>query len=415
MLLTSTGQLIFVRWCSRIQAESQGGGPVIIFSVRQIYFGSLALALLVVSSRAIAGTPSFMGLGQPAGETLAHFTVNGVSADGSTVVGTYNIAGALSPFKWTSATGVVALHDPTVGPNNPEAYAASADGSVIVGCSRASEAVVWTSSGDMFSIGDLPGGTVAACASGVSNDGSTIVGSSIGENGPEAFIWTGATGIMGLGDLSGGYTTSAGYGVSADGTTIVGLGWSGFDYPEAFRWTESSGMVGLGYVPGFPLATFARAVSADGNTVVGAMGTGREDAFIWTESSGMTSLTAEIGGSFESDALSVSGDGSIVVGRSSAGAFIWDDLSGLRSLQDVLTSDYGLDLSGWSLTRATGITPDGMTIVGQGRAPSGRAEGWIAHIPEPTSAGLFSIVASILLYRRGYKEESPLSFRPGDV
>lgn len=407
MLLTSTGQLIFVRWCSRIQAESQGGGPVIFSPIRLINRGSLALTLLVVSSRAIAGTPSFMGLGQPAGETLAHFTVNGVSADGSTVVGTYNIAGALSPFRWTSATGVVALQDPTVGPNNPEAYAASADGSVIVGCSRASEAVVWTTSGDMFSIGDLPGGAVAACANDVSHNGSTIVGASIGTNGPEAFVWTEATGMVGLGDLPGGFTSSGANGVSGDGNTIVGLGYSGFKYPEAFRWTEASGMVGLGDLPGGDTVSYAEAVSADGTAVVGISGSasGRESGFIWTEAEGMIPLGDLPGGEYESHGLAVSGDGSIVVGRSAVegstiAAFIWDRTNGIRHLQEALVSDYGLDLSGWYLTVATGITPDGMTIVGQGRAPSGRTEGWIAHIPEPSSVSLLMLVVCSWLCRR---------------
>ena len=38
-------------------------------------------------------------------------------------------------------------------------------------------------------------------------------------------------------------------------------------------------------------------------------------------------------------------------GRSVSGteAFIWDSVNGMRSLKEVLITEYGLDLSGWTL------------------------------------------------------------------
>lgn len=81
------------------------------------------------------------------------------------------------------------------------------------------------------------------------------------------------------------------------------------------------------------------------------------------------------GGSFFfSEAYSVSADGSVVVGVSGNEAFIWDSANGMRSLQTVLTSDFGLDLAGWHLRGATGISADGQTIVGYGNNPSGNNE-----------------------------------------
>jgi probable HAF family extracellular repeat protein len=53
-------------------------------------------------------------------------------------------------------------------------------------------------------LGDLPGVVSLALATGVSADGSVVVGNSQSANGLEAFRWTQATGMVGLGDLPGG-------------------------------------------------------------------------------------------------------------------------------------------------------------------------------------------------------------------
>ena len=62
-------------------------------------------------------------------------------------------------------------------------------------------------------------------------------------------------------------------------------------------------------------------------------------------------------------------------------AFIWNQATGVQDLQQVLTTDDGLgsSLTGWTLTAATAITPDGNTIVGNGIDPQGQQEGWIAN------------------------------------
>ncbi len=52
--------------------------------------------------------------------------------------------------------------------------------------------------------------------------------------------------FTGLGDLAGGDFYSVATGVSVDGSVVVGYSDSGSSY-EAFRWTSGGGMVGLGY------------------------------------------------------------------------------------------------------------------------------------------------------------------------
>jgi hypothetical protein len=71
----------------------------------------------------------------------------------------------------------------------------------------------------------------------------------------------------------------------------------------------------------------------------------------------------------------------------------------MRSLRDVLVDDYSLDLVGWQLSSARGISADGSTIVGYGINPSGQYEAWIAVIPEPAMLALLPLVRAALRRR----------------
>jgi hypothetical protein len=85
----------------------------------------------------------------------------------------------------------------------------------------------------------------------------------------------------------------------------------------------------------------------------------------------------------------------------------------MRNLKRVLEDEYGLDLSGWSLEIAYGVSADGRTIVGKGISRDGY-EGWVAHIPEPATALPTSVLAVLLaraLRRSSGKRQSPT--RPG--
>jgi probable HAF family extracellular repeat protein len=167
----------------------------------------------------------------------------GVSRDGSAVVGIVGTSTLPdSAFRWTQATGMVALGTPA-GFTHSAATKISADGGTVIGAafrgtgSDASpdeyEAVRFVG-GDIELLGDLPGGPLFSIAHGVSADGSVIVGRSAAGGTTQArderaFVWDAAHGMRDLAgvltdlgaDLTGWTLTSA-WGVSDDGRTIAG-------------------------------------------------------------------------------------------------------------------------------------------------------------------------------------------------
>ena len=278
-------------------------------------------------------------LGMLPGATTAYST--GVSVDGSVVVGTVYATEGVRAFRWTFAGGMVSLGLPLDGGGDQEAYntygtAVSGDGAVVAGFSDPVNAAYrWTDAGGMWSLG-TPGAGYSI-ARDCNSDGTVLVGESTAGLGDHAFRWTLQEGLQDLGTLSGG-TISRAAGVSADGSTVVGYGNAGLAGMRAFRWTAASGMVSLGTLPG--MTSYAYGVSGDGSVVVGVL-MSPNHAMMWTPSLGMVDLN-----------------------------------SYLPTLH--------LDLTGWTLTSANGISADGRTVVGTG-THNGQTEAWVAQLSSPTT------------------------------
>jgi uncharacterized membrane protein len=229
----------------------------------------------------------------------------------------------------------------------------------------------------------------------------------------EAFRWTATEGFRLLGDLAGGAFRSGARAVSADGRVVLGTGTapgygSSSSGSEPFLWSEASGLVGLGGSLGCCInESVAVALSADGTVVVvNDLGVA-ENAYRWTAATGRTYLDAGSEGFFDVEARSASDDASVIVGLgwvytqayrdwierypdvpppwslpvSERKAFRWLAGAGTRSLASILAEDHGIDLAGWTLEEATGVSADGRTIVGWGRNPAGLIEGWIPKLP----------------------------------
>ncbi|MCA9292394.1 MAG: hypothetical protein KDA20_01120 [Phycisphaerales bacterium] len=336
----------------------------------------ILVAGLVIGAVPCAVAQTFTGLGTGA-------EAFGVAGDGSVVVG------ETPGFRWTPSAGLQQL-GPLPGSADPvvHAYSVSADGTFVVGAGTIGhvlQAYLWSDT-EVRGLGFLDKTIPWSQARGVSADGSVVVGYSTIEPATFAFRWTEATGMVNLGSLPSSAPFSAAWAVSRDGTVIVGTSKSESG-PEVFRWTEATGMVGLGDLPGGTYDSFALALSADANVIVGASyGPNGQEAIRWTQATGMVGLGDLPGGTFNSGAFAVSGDGSVVVGTGNgangAEAFIWDATNGMRALRDVLINDYGLDLTGWTLNGAAGVSDDGLVIAGTG-THNGTSEGWVANLRPP--------------------------------
>jgi len=338
-----------------------------------------------------------------------------VSDDGKTVVGftTSTASGdGLEAFRWHAGEGTTGLGD--LPPNDTAAFEfmsfawkTSGDGSVVVGHGTgengATLAFKWTSAAGLVSLGDLPGGDVFSQAKGVSDDGSVIVGYSTSADSDEAFRWTDMGGMAALGALPGATNSGVAWDVSADGLIIVGQAANADGYTEAFRWTQANGMVGLGDLPGGEFSSRAIAVSRNGRWIVGRSESARgKEPFVWSEATGMIGLGDLPGGAvegrYDGDAFSVSDNG-IVVGTSETvvgedfgyAAFIWDIAHGIRELKQVLSSDFGLDMTGWTLESAEGISADGRFITGSGSDPDGNITSWLVGLPVNINPAAFTV------------------------
>ncbi|MBU6413632.1 MAG: PEP-CTERM sorting domain-containing protein [Planctomycetes bacterium] len=367
--------------------------------------------VVVLTGRAVHAAPTFTPIGDLPGGGF-YSQLHGVSANGSLPVGDSVVGGGgfnliTSPCIYGDG-GLVSLG--LLGTSS--ARAVNADGTAITGvCDfgsfdpRGTQAFLWTPSTGIMLLGDLDGGVSVVPRSigrAISANGLTIAGIGESDRGTEAFRYDVSVGTFTpLGSLAASPFGSWAYGMSADGNVIVGLSLNALGQQEPVRWT-STGLQAMGFLPGATGVTpagAAYAASADGSVIVGqsrsvASGQGGE-AFRWTADGGMQPLGDLPGGAFQSSAYACSADGNIIVGRASVQgncgpfgcgsvgqAFIWDAQNGMQNLTQILTFG-GIDLTGWRLEEARGVSANGRVIVGVGVNPQGLTEGWIADLGSP--------------------------------
>jgi probable HAF family extracellular repeat protein len=270
----------------------------------------------------------------------------------------------------------------------------------VIGQQTAGEAFRWTQAGGMTGLGFLPGHD-RSWATGVSADGSVVVGFSGGWTG-NAFRWTQTGGMVDLGYPAGGVWSRA-QAVSADGSVVVGDWGTETIWRDGFRWTEADGTVSLGSGG----MNYIYDVSADGSVVVGESHT--LGAVRWTEADGLVAL-GDVAEFPNGRARGVSENGSLIVGVYSpptggGSAFLWDATNGMRDLTELLIAD-GVDLAGCDLYSAD-VSFDGQRIVviGDGHNPNVPGAGWVAVVPEPSSfallaMGAFGLAAPVRRRRR---------------
>lgn len=338
--------------------------------------GITAVAGVVCIAHGSFGQASIVGLGFiPGGYRSLAFDV---SADGSVVVGRANDSKDRQiGFRWTVETGMVGLA-PFAGANQNQAWGVSGDGVVAVGIAGPG-AARWT---ERFGLQPLVGLGPSAYAA--SFDGTVIVG-----GGPTR--WTALTGAVPLGFLPSGSPFGIAYDVSSDGNAVVGYAIARNAMAEGFYWSPSTLMIGMGQPPGGEGQSVANSISADGEVAVGYMTSspGFIRPFRWTLKGGMTELPRPADLPPRVIAYGVSGDGSVIVGMCSGRtefngdfAVIWTEQSA-EYLHDYLTARGAVIPAGWQLVSARSVSADGSVIAGIGVNACGLDEAWVAHLSGP--------------------------------
>jgi len=351
--------------------------------LRLLPFAAALATHLIAPVGAWAG--SFIKLGElPGGDTQSF--ASGVSDDGLVVVGSSRITTGSSfrAFRWTFEEGMQDLG--TLLPSDTRSFASgvSADGRVIVGSSgsNARDAFRWTHATGLVPLPNIPGGdqnplgtTNEALAA--TPDGSVVVGRS----GAMGALWPEAGGVV---ELATNFSNASA--ISADGDTIVG-------------WTQGNGWRKLGAAPIelLPLRV-ANDVSSDGAVIVGRCNTFpcRDHAALWSEATGRVAAGPLLPDDAFSTFAAVSGSGGVAVGFSGTNssvsernvAIIWDAARGLRSLEEALAHDHGIDVGEWKLVTAAAISSDGQAIAGAAVNPEGRIEGFLALLEPQCSDGI---------------------------
>lgn len=314
---------------------------------------------LLLLSTALVSSMTASALAGPAASLvdLGHFSLGDMSADGSILVGVFNNAATY----WSSATGLVSLGAPGISSG---ANGISSDGSTIVGGYYDTSPVAFAyRNGTLTALPSVPGGNYAV-ALGVSGNGSLVVGYSNDASNSYPVTWSG-TGWSTLTVLDKLVPNGVAYAqkTSGDGSIIVGFGSEPGGAEHALYWLGTTphdlGVAGV--------ASKAFDISYDGSTIVGfdLSFNGFYQAVAYS-GPGFTTVTnlGTLSGGQNSTAYAVNSNGSIIVGSSeiAGGERAFRYANGQMEDLNTLLAVAGVDQGGNWLENAMTISADGRYI-----------------------------------------------------
>ncbi len=385
---------------------------------------STSALLLTVALTASAGTPVPFGVATftplPGPSATSADTPYTMSDDSSIIVGFSTSANLTVPVKWVNDNFALL----PLPPGNTQGIARSitADGSIIVGNAGSSfnpRAVKWIDNVPVLIPG--PSTNVRSMAAGISADGTFIAGTAEPTNSsrPAWFSLTASGYLPSLQYPLNSFGT--GEAISPDGRFIVGTSVRASGAQSACLWTDLGVPIQLPDVPGIPAGSGAYDINREATIVVGTAGI---YAVRWVNGG-----VPELLGSYSNDSFfdNLAGDltdnGRAIVGigaRSSAipVAFLWREGRGIAPLKEVLESEFHLDLTGWTLTAASAITPSGSAICGRGTNPQGKVQAWVVRFAPPCLGDLNNtgtIDTADLVYLLGRFGQIPSADEPADL
>ncbi len=351
---------------------------------------SVVACICVLGLAVPACAQVFVGVGtdapSPSSRALA------ISDDGTTVVGQSN-----GPFRWTLSTGRLGLGPPPAGFQLGAATGVSGDGTTLVGWmtdGTNSRIWRWSASTGAQQVGGL---TFLGIDPRISSDAQVILGESGVTGFPIPARWTAATGAVPIPALSGLPTGRTGSAIiagalSADGSIIAGTARINLTFPNTtnnpYLWPTSASTATVILNNNAFLNANATDLSADGSVMVAILGNG---LFRWTQATGYTFLGTTANPSGLEARTSADGSAALF------GTIFWSASDGTRPLTTVLSAA-GANFAGWSNLVATDLSANGLTLCGYGTNPQGQTEGWYATIPAPAS--LLTLLALPLTTRR---------------
>ncbi len=321
-------------------------------------------------------------------------TISGMSTDGSVVAGNSASGG----FIWSQANGVVGL-----GAGTTTAGVGIKNGTVVVGGLAGGNAARWdgtTAGAGSWTQLPLVGGTTAwtpLCTSAQSGSPGNVFigGNSNGSTGQKSAVRykESSASTTSLPLPSSGNKDAYIYGIS-DAGSYAGRYQYGATSPSGSRQAMGGAtLTALSPLIGPPSTGnegVANTISRDGTKAGGwsTSLTSSRQGTIWTIANPTVPAAVPfLSGDDYAEVQSLNGDGSTAGGYSAlagnvAGtkkAFLWDAANGTRNLQTLLTTQYGLDLTGWTLQEVKAMSSDGKVLAGNG-LHNGAAEAWIVFL-----------------------------------